>query len=554
MKKIIALGMTALLATTTFVACRDGSDVKIDETKTQLYIYNYDGGVGSEWLDPLIARFEDAYKGESFENGKTGVQVIAKKSKSGYENLLQTSKNDAVFFAQQVYYNQLQSQNKILPITDIVQEKDKDGKSIEDRLTEEQKSAFTSYDGEYYVLPHYVLFSSVTYDRDLFEAEKLYINKAGKVATNYELGYDEDYENSNLSVGPDGVGGTYDDGLPSTIEEFALVCETMVSKSIIPFVFSGSYPAYSTNLLNALWAAYTGAEDFYYNFSFDSGSKTTEIVTSFNGDTPVYEQVQITPETAYKLKAQSGKLYALKFFEKALKQGWFSDLSFNNSTSHTDAQRGFVYSYPDNTKKPIAMLIEGTYWYHEAKDIISNAATKFPHMSERNFAVMPLPTRYDNSVECKKNTIVDANSSFAFINANIKNNPVALNLAKLFLKFCYTEESLQEFTTVCGTAKGVSYSLTDEQYNSLPSYFKSVYDVSSNSDIVYPYSGSKIFVNNQKGFGIAQDTALWQSGAYGIPLGAMKDAGKTAKEYFAEWTDFEKQGALWSGNYSKYFN
>ena len=229
-------------------------------------------------------------------------------------------------------------------------------------------------------------------------------------------------------------------------------------------------------------------------------------------------------------------------------------MSFNSSTSHTDAQRGYIYSYPDSTKKPIAMLLEGTYWYHEANTIIKDAAVKFPHMSERNFAVMPLPTRYDDSTPCKKNTIVDANSSFAFINANVADDPVAVDLAKRFLKFCYTDESLQEFTTVSGTAKGVAYELTDAQYNSLPSYFKSVYDISKNSDVVYPYSDSRIFINNQKAFGFAQDTVLWESGVYGIPLGAMKDSNKSAKEYFEPWIDFETQSAMWSSLYNKYFD
>lgn len=556
-RQFFLFSLCAIVVLGGLVACgRSGSGISIDKNRTQLYIYNYDGGVGSEWLDPLIKRFEETYKDEAFDPAhpdKKGVQVIPKKTKSGFESLLQTSK-DAVFFVQQAYYNQLQSQGKILKITDIVTEKDANGVSIEDRLTAEQKAAFTAYDGDYYVLPHYVLFSSVTYDKDLFEDEKLYINKAGKVATNYELGYDANYENSNLSKGPDGIGGTYDDGLPSSIQELILLCEQMVKKGITPFVFSGGYPAYSTNLLNALWASLTGAEEYYYNFSFDSGDKTTKIVSSFNGNTPVFDDVKITEGTGYKLQAQAGKLYALEFFKKALDEGWFDDMSFNSATSHTDAQRGYIYSYPDNTKKPIGMLLEGTYWYHEAGTVLKDATAKFPHMGERNFAVMPLPTRYDNSTECKTNTIVDANSSFAFINSSIKNDPVALNLAKLFLKFCYTEQSLQEFTTISGTAKGVSYSLTDAQYKSLPSYFKSVYDITKNSDVVYPYSDSKIFTNNQKGFGIAQDTSLWASGVYSIPLSAMKDAKKSAKEYFEAWIDFETQKSYWENNYSKYLD
>ena len=38
-------------------------DRPIDPTKTQLYVGNYDGGVGGKWLDNAAARFEEKQKG-----------------------------------------------------------------------------------------------------------------------------------------------------------------------------------------------------------------------------------------------------------------------------------------------------------------------------------------------------------------------------------------------------------------------------------------------------------------------------------------------------------
>ena len=268
MKKFVALVLVLITAVTLATGCRKGNvdGIEIDPNRTQLYVYNYDGGVGSAWLDKVIARFESKYAGESFENGKTGVQVIPKKTKSGFESLLQTS-NNAVFFAQQVYYNELAAQNKILPITDVVRD-DSEGPSIESRLTESQRTAFTALDGNYYVLPHYVLYSGLTYDKDVFEEYKLYFNKAGNGFTNFQLAYNEDYEKSNLSAGPDGVGGTYDDGLPSSLEEFYRLCEQMVKVGVIPLIYCGQYPAYSTHLLNALWVAYTGGGRILLQFLF----------------------------------------------------------------------------------------------------------------------------------------------------------------------------------------------------------------------------------------------------------------------------------------------
>ena len=199
------------------------------------------------------------------------------------------------------------------------------------------------------------------------------------------------------------------------------------------------------------------------------------------------------------------------------------------------------------------MLIEGTHWYKEAEGIIADAAKKYPLRKDRNFAVMPLPTRYDSSTECKKNAVCDSNSAFAFMSAKIKDDEVAVKLGKLFLKFCYTEESLKEFTVTTGVKKGVNYELDKSQYGSMPAYLKSLYDVASNSDVVYPYSDSAIFVNNQGDFGFAQDTRLWQSGVYAVPIGALKDGNKSQIEYFSIWTDFEAQKTAWNAKYSTLF-
>lgn len=556
MKKIISIVIALMLTITVFGGCRGGKTdgITIDPNRTQLYVYNYDGGVGSKWLDKVITRFESTYADRSFESGKKGVQVIPKKTKSGFSGLLQTSDN-TVFFVQQAYYNELIQQGKVLDITDIVTEK-VNGVSIEDRLTDSQKAAFTAIDGKYYILPHYVLYSGLTYDKDVFEEYRLYFNKAGNGFTNFELSYNEDFEKGNLSAGPDGIGGTYDDGLPSSFEEFYRLCTQMKKVGVIPFIYSGQYQAYSNHLINGLWVSYTGAEEFYYNFSFDSGNNEVSYVSGFNGDTPIFSKTKITAENGYYLNAQEGKYYALEFLKKAVDENWFDESRYDG-TSHTDVHRSFVYSLPESKanplKKPIAMVLEGTHWYNEAKEIISDAAKKYPLSKDRNFAVMPLPTRYDSTQECKKNTVCDSNSSFAFISSKAKNNPVALELGKLFLKFCYTEESLQEFTVTTGVTKGVRYELTSEQYNGLPTYLKSLYDVAYNSDIVYPYSDSPIFINNQSDFGFAQDTYFWKSGAYVIPIGAFSDANMSVKDYFSEWTKFETKRQEWNGSYSKYF-
>ncbi len=555
MKKLVLFALTAAMAATACVGCNRGvgDTVEVDTKRTQLYVYNYDGGVGSEWLDKAIVRFEAAYANEKFEEGKLGVQVVPQKTKSGFESLLTTSKN-AVFFVQQAYYNQLMATGKLLPINDVVTEKT-GSRSIEDLLTPEQKAAFTAYDGNYYVLPHYELYSGVTYDKDVFESKSLYFKEGG--------GWTGDV--SKAAAGPDGdVATTYDNGLPSSIEEFKTLCKRMVLMNVIPFVFSGQYTAYSTHLLNGLWVSLTGAEDFYTNFSLNSGDKEISYISGFDGDTPILSKTKITPENGYYLNAQEGKYYALDFMRAAIngdgtaedpQNPWFDDGCYNGAFSHTDTHRRFIRSLPESEesadKKPVAMLIEGTHWYNEAGEVLKDTAKNYPDYAERRFAAMPLPTRKDDSTPCKKNTVCDSNSSFAFINANIKGDAVAVDLAKKFLKFCYTEESLQEFTVTTGVSKGVKYEMTTAQYEAMPTYFKSLWDIKSNSNIVYPYSNTTIFVKHQPDFNFAQDTAMWTSGKYSLPWGALKDYKQSAKAYFNQgWTDATAMQNQWNKNYS----
>ena len=65
--KWIALVMAGTTIMTGLTACgktpfvNTGDVVKKDENKTQLYVGCYEGGVGREWLDSAIKRFEKQY-------------------------------------------------------------------------------------------------------------------------------------------------------------------------------------------------------------------------------------------------------------------------------------------------------------------------------------------------------------------------------------------------------------------------------------------------------------------------------------------------------------
>ena len=80
LKKLLILSASACsVAALGSCASRGGDDsTQVISDKTQLYVTNFDGGVGSEWLTPLIKAFEESEKDNSYEDGKN-ILTIRKK-------------------------------------------------------------------------------------------------------------------------------------------------------------------------------------------------------------------------------------------------------------------------------------------------------------------------------------------------------------------------------------------------------------------------------------------------------------------------------------------
>ena len=129
-----------------------------------------------------------------------------------------------------------------------------------------------------------------------------------------------------------------------------------------------------------------------------------------------------------------------------------------------------------------------------------------------------------------------------------------IKAAKTFLQFCYTDESLQEFTTTTGAMKGVKYDLTASQLNSMNCYYKSLYDLRQNSDIVKTVSDNIIFFNNTENFyfGGMMDTKVNNRTPYNVPSKAIKDSGVTAVAYY-NGIQYKYTKSDWISRYQQYF-
>ena len=206
MKKIVS----AIVAVLCIVAAAfgsgcfgDSSGVKIDASKTQLYVGIYDGGFGADSFDSIADSFEELYKDVSFEEGKTGVEVIIPKGKK--EELLQISADslplqqyDVFFTTANLYQYVLNNGNGsvIMDISDVVKETTTtwknfkgvelygDTKTIEEKMLSSAKAYAQMQDPnyspdsyKYYGIPFYVATQGIVYDIDLWEEEGFFFSE-----------------------------------------------------------------------------------------------------------------------------------------------------------------------------------------------------------------------------------------------------------------------------------------------------------------------------------------------------------------------------------------
>lgn len=534
--KIVAL-VLSVVCVMPFAACGErggGEDLNkpTDNTKTQLSVFNYDGGFGNEWLKKARDRFEAEYADTEFEPGKKGVQITISPQKINGTDL-KDRMNEDLFFGEQIFYNDYVKSGKCLDITDIVKDETLPGeqKTIKDKMSVEQYAYFEQNNGKVYGIPHYLGTIGIVYNIDFFDDNDLYFKQ------NWKASPDDPFTSktaSNVSKGPDGIESTADDGLPVTYEEFYKLCDYIATDipSAKPLIWNGvAHIEYLLNFMNSLYADYEGQEQRQISYTFNGTLK--HVVDSINGNqVKLKDPISITPESqnGYEAYAQAGKYYALSFVETILKNTkWYDANSvFTQSFSHLEAQKTYLLTEEFGGRVDYAMMIEGCWWESEVDSFINQLVQKQGESASkysRNFGWMPLPRPEESS---QKATMFDHILSCAFIKSNIA--PSKIPAAKAFLQFVNTDESLVEFTNVTNTAKALNYTMSDK--SKLSNFGKSFIAAKENSDIMYSYNGSDIYRNNASMFTINR---LFQSNVGGTlyqnPIDPLRN-GISAKSIF----------------------
>ncbi|MDR3318549.1 MAG: ABC transporter substrate-binding protein [Clostridiales bacterium] len=511
MRKKVNLILTAVLLVTFILSSCNGSSSKKNDPNT-LYVGNYFGALGDGWL-------KEAAKGwEALHDNEYKIEIINEKdlySSSTLATTMPTNRED-MYLLTGLTYETFIDKGYLHDITDIVTtELSEYGetRTIEEKIFPQVRDYYNQED-KYYALPFHMAFTTIVYDIDLFDEYNFYFNYSGAGFITQA--------SQKKSVGPDGVEGTDDDGLPATLSQFKQLLAEMRKKGVKPFTWTGQYPHYRKRWLASAWVDYEGAYGYNLNNNFSG---------AYNfGD----GSVTINNSNAYLLQKQPGKLYALELAASIMDDpDYYSSFGFTTSQSHLSAQDEFLMSRQRN--QPIGMIIENTWWESEATGTFNDMSVKYGDKwskANRRFGMLPIPKPDDGSGAEEMTLMCTGGDSVVCIYSGSPKTA----LAEDFVRYLHSDEILRLFHRYTGVARAFDYDLTASDLAQMTEYTKIMYNYTNNLNlpiVFYNMFESELRRNNYSYFLEWSWNTTVNSVPYDDPFIAFRNmASMTPQKYF----------------------
>lgn len=548
--KFLALGLAAVLSVGVAAGCGNGNIGKDEDTSkiTQISFRQWGGTASStDWLQQAADRFAAEKANEPYESGKKGVKVeISTNKDSDYTSSIPDY--DILMDENSANIYDMQTRGYLADIDDLV-------KGLQSKIEPQLLPKLKGADGKYYGLPHYSYDVSISYNVDLFKTENLYIAAPGEESVvNYKssllpgssAGVNFVFnENTKKSCGPNGIPNDYDDGLPSSLEEFIVLCDYIKNKKQInPFAISDITGGanYAFMLIESLWAGMVGTDAMKAttcNFTDAEVEVVKEGALSYDGTLlntgikmPQTETVVLSDGNGYRMYDMSARYYALSFLELAKNKGWFK----NQQMTNTKAQEFFVLgNYNANDNDRCAMLVDSTFWYGES--VSGGTLTKYKSLSggkEANVSMMPMPVQLTGQVtegNGKKPTVIDT-SATVFVNKRVEKNEGLFRAVKEFIEFLYSDAELKAFTETSKLTMNLKY---DYDKSSLGNFYAGVLEIEKAAgDKVYAASDNIKYSKNRSSFSLIWGGKLNYFGSYHNGSYAALMGGETAASIFTQ--------------------
>ncbi len=546
MKTILTLGVITSMSCSLFACGAGGPSNGSGGGKTKLLVYNYNGGFGTEWLYSAEKEYEAL-------NPDINVEVKPDKPLTNLRASDIKNSKMAVFFTEGANYSNFMAEDALCDMTDVLTTENQydNGKKVIDKMSEQQKSFYLVSDS-YYGLPHYKGNNGFIYNRQMFNDNNWYFKKERPASSIYVEDYFISSASEEKAYGPNGKTGvdySYDDGLPATYEDFILllkyISQNMSSeKEFSTITFTGQYREQYVGLIyDALVADYNGAEQMLLNYTFDGvATNLGKIVDGeFVQDS---EPTTITQENGYELSRQAGRYYSLSFLSDVFSETAFYNKSKAVSSTDTnmDAQLRFI-------RGRSAILIDGNWWESES-EIAGQFALFDKTKEDYDFAWMPMPKASEDKLG--KSTVIDNINSLCCIRAGMSEKQT--EIAKDFVKFCYSDKMLSQFTKITGAVRSLDYSVTAEDYAALTPYGKSVYTHMKNSETIMPVANNSVFRNNQADFVGREYYATNYKGYKYVSKMLLDNYIGGSKEQINAESYFNGMYGFWEDRWSAYLN
>lgn len=468
MKKLLGVLLSAVLLCTGavgFAACgqkKDPGGVILDPTKEVINISLFSAGFGTQWLTDLLndynATLTGNYQFNRIAENTNSIDTITDQLNAGIRSA------DIYFNDTSDFQRLMRSEGILLDLSSVWEAKpDGTDVTVRDKILDSDtyEKAY-SYNGKIYGIPFSQGMSGIIYDHDLFEDANL-LKKDASTA-------------NGLAKGTDGIEGTFDDGLPETMEEFIELCDTIKSRNYWPFLYTDTVGGgITTPVLEIIVGMYEGMESYTATITYD-GTYTSPSTG---------EQTVITPAEGYKAYGLGeGRMLAVDFLNDVLLNEEYYDTSIQG-INHTASEEYFLYSHSAGRTR-VAMTLNGCWWENEARDAFATDArrngAKWGY-GMRDFRFMPIPAieGQDESMNGKYVFSTNADGSvFALRSDDEEKNRAILD----FLTYFASDEGLSYFARETGSMPAYKFGLSEEDYESMTPFSQNQYDILMNENTV----------------------------------------------------------------------
>ncbi|MBR0190092.1 MAG: extracellular solute-binding protein [Clostridia bacterium] len=485
-----------------------------DPNKTQVYYYYYDGDGSKEYLKNAATEFNKTQT-------KFQIKVVGTLNENYAQQLISGGGNASIHELTSSVSSYLVDSGTVANLDDMLDCEIESGVKLKDKMlyvdeTREFGST-TSHKGLYGIpIASYPVHLIIDYQ--MFKDNGWLISEGGK-----------------LSVGNDGIEGTYDDGMPVTIAEWdEMVRRIDRTPNTEPFIFSTKYNFYIEPLIHSLIASYGGWQEYIDIFS----------ATGFYKDSDGNSH-NVTLENGYEMYKADSFYKAMKFMEDYICNKDYMHEKAKTSTglTHKEAVNYFISGYKDEVQQA-GMLIEYPTFEDSNKyyfSLLTKAGDVGKGYGERDFRYLLLPRLNDNETLSYM-----ATSGMGMVVVSEDADKERLQVAKDFLLYTLRDEYLQQFSLGAGGIKrNFNYSLTEEQLSQFTPFQRTNFTMMADTAHIKLLTGLELAGKDPESRGMVYKTAAYQftalmgDGLYERPLLALRRYN--AKEYVDGIYKFRKE-------------